>query len=297
MTPERLERQTSTTRPPPNPSTAPAPSRGGARAPRRRRGAGRARLRRRRATTRSRPAGARRRTRAATAQRADVGVTETDPSGRGRGPRRATRSRRTDRPAPAGRGRCPSGRRSSPSPIGIPFGYSELSAPALQPAVTISSPTLDDVLLAHAVEHERLARAARVAHDPGAPVLRSTRRRRPPRRSGAGCGRCPTSRASPRRRARPASRPGRSTRTPLFEPAATTIACVNALGRAADHLGGHRVEVGGEARAVEVVEELAQVDVLLQRELALDRALPELAHLPRAASRPPSEPKRLSAQP
>ena len=52
-------------------------------------------------------------------------------------------------------------------PIGIPFGYSELNAPARQPAVTISCPTPNDVLLAHTVEHERLARAARVAHDPG----------------------------------------------------------------------------------------------------------------------------------
>ena len=44
-------------------------------------------------------------------------------------------------------------------------------------------------------------------------------------------------------------------------------------------LGRDRIEVGGEARAVDVVEQLPQVDVLLEGELALDRALAKLLHL------------------
>jgi hypothetical protein len=50
-------------------------------------------------------------------------------------------------------------------------------------------------------------------------------------------------------------------------------------GRAADHLGQDRVEVVGEARAVDVLVQAPQVLVLLERELALDHALPELAVL------------------
>ena len=52
-----------------------------------------------------------------------------------------------------------------------------------------------------------------------------------------------------------------------------------ASGGTADHLGGHGVEVSGEPWAVSVVEEIAQVDVLLHGVLALDRALPGLAQL------------------
>ena len=73
---------------------------------------------------------------------------------------------------------------------------------------------------------------------------------------------------------------------PLLEPAAITIACVKAPGRPTDHLGGHGVEVRREARAVEVVELRPQVDVLLERELALDRALQEVTVL-RPGGAPP----------
>ena len=69
------------------------------------------------------------------------------------------------------------------------------------------------------------------------------------------------------------------TRTRLLDPAAMTIAWVNAPEGLTDDLGGDGVEIRREARAVEVVEETPEVDVLLERELALNRALPEVAIL------------------
>ena len=94
--------------------------------------------------------------------------------GRARAPRRAGRSRRTGRPAPAGRGRCPSDRRSSTSPIGMPFGYRELRPLARQPAVTTSSPTLTTSCLRtrSRTSVSRVPRAWRTM--PSARVRRST---------------------------------------------------------------------------------------------------------------------------
>ena len=72
---------------------------------------------------------------------------------------------------------------------------------------------------------------------------------------------------------------GSLTRTPLSEPAAMTIACVkrppgDAITSAATDRKSAR-----EARAVDVVQQLAEVLVLLERERALDRALSELPYL------------------
>ena len=55
--------------------------------------------------------------------------------------------------------------------------------------------------------------------------------------------------------------------------------------RPADHLGGDGVEVAREARAVDVVEQTSQGLVLLERELALDRTLTEIANLDTEALR------------
>ena len=72
---------------------------------------------------------------------------------------------------------------------------------------------------------------------------------------------------------------GSLTRTPSIRARRDDDRLRERAGRAADHLGSDRVEVGREARAVDVVEQLAQVCVLLERELALDRALAKVAHL------------------
>ena len=58
-----------------------------------------------------------------------------------------------------------------------------------------------------------------------------------------------------------------------------TIACVNGPPGRPITSATTGSEVGGEARAVDVVELLAQVLVLLEREIALDRALAKVAQL------------------
>ncbi len=83
---------------------------------------------------------------------------------------------------------------------------------------------------------------------------------------------------------------GSFTRTPLLEPAAIDDRLRERAGRPADDLRGDGVEVGGEARAVEVVEQSPQVVVLLERELALNCALPKVADLRAQLARPRSAP-------
>ena len=69
---------------------------------------------------------------------------------------------------------------------------------------------------------------------------------------------------------------GSLTRTPFSRPGRDHDRLRERAGGPADHLGRDRLEVAREARPVDVVLQRAQVVVLLQRELALDRPLAQL---------------------
>ncbi len=69
---------------------------------------------------------------------------------------------------------------------------------------------------------------------------------------------------------------GSLSRTPFFRPRRDHDRLRERSGGPADHLGRDRLEVAREARPVDVVLQRAQIVVLLQRELALDRPLAQL---------------------
>ncbi len=174
------------------------------------------------------------------------------------------------------------------SPTGIPFGYRELSPLALQPAVTSSSRTLTTSFFLHPVEDERLARATSVPDDPG--------RARPQVDGRYGellvgeelhaCG--------ARRDARdePDEPFGRDHGVVHADPVVGADRHDDRLRERArgarDDLGGEPAEVAWEARPVAILEKPAQGHVLLERELVLDRPLPEILDLLFAAALRPS---------
>ena len=164
-------------------------------------------------------------------------------------------------------------------PIGMPFGKSELERSGPPARRHDLVPDADDVLLADAVEHERLARAARVADDSGCAGPQVDR--------GCSC-RLVGEQLHPCEIGRDAcddadEAVGGDRRVVQADAVARARGDDDRLRerarRPARDLRDDGVEVSGEARAVDVVELRAQVLVLLQRELALDCPLQEVAVL------------------